>query len=132
MKPISEIRKSISPMSELQDRWADWQQETWVNWRDQKACLDDCGINRDEKTIKAWRKGAVPSVDAWALLLKFGWPLAFALFGESLVETFNLEQEDYARRQSKNEAMFNSILSVLASGASVSGGVNHNNLQRDP
>lgn len=117
---IPEYRMSISA---LQDRWADWQGETWASWQDQKADLDDCGIDRDEKTIKAWRKGSLPHGDAWAFLLKFGWPLLIALLGDSLAESYRLQEEDYARRQAENREMGRALYGLMGRDSNGDGGI---------
>lgn len=114
---IAEMRKSTS-VSELCRRWKQYQVETWTSAVEQQADMEDMGIVVSIRTIRQWRStGALPEKYAWALIIKLGWPFLIAVMGDSLAESYQLMEEDYARRQAENRRSGEALLSLMRRSA---------------
>lgn len=80
--------------------------------------MQDMGIIVSTRTIRQWRSsGALPEKYAWALIIKLGWPFLIAVMGDSLAESYQLMEEDYARRQAENRRSGEALLSLMRRSA---------------
>lgn len=109
----AETRKSTS-VSALCQRWKKYQDDTWTSVAEQQADLEDMGVIVSARTVRQWRNtGSLPEKYAWALITKLGWPFLIAVMGDSLVESYQLMEEDYARRQIKNRRSGEALLGLM-------------------